>query len=42
MCAEKLENEDEEQDEDDELYYSNRDITSLQMKSYRLFLDLMQ
>lgn len=44
MCAEKLDNGDEEQDEEDEdeLYYSNRDITSLQMKSYRLFLDLMQ
>lgn len=38
MCSEKLENKDQEKDDDDQLYYSYRDISSRQMKSYKLFL----
>ena len=36
---------DDEQDDDcfdEDIYLTNRDIVSLQQKSYKLFLDLMQ
>lgn len=41
--AEKLEDEDDSiSDDEDELYYNNKDILSLQQKSYKLFQELME
>ena len=44
--AEKLDDSiDDEQDDDcfdEDIHLTNRDIVSLQQKSYKLFLDLMQ
>jgi hypothetical protein len=44
--AEKLDDSiDDEQDDDcfdEDIYLTNRDIVSLQQKSYKLFLDIMQ